>query len=384
MDGDTKFGWVIHFAIALYIGFWYNSVIPILLTSQTIDYNFIGICGALMCLAASAIIFSNRNINKYLLVISVILSALLYIVSILYRSFWLIGVISIFHGILIGAIVTYSLQSNQLKKAMPYWSLGLFFSILSYFCSLKFTNGVEKNSNSSLYNADICFGTITAIVLLLVIIALLLIKSNKETNLSSITKINNTSSPTILGYLITGGLIMIEISFIYWSLVLKDESQGWAYQLTFPLTLLLLFLFRQYFISTFSKFYNIGWLFVSVLFITLGLGLFYTFSFTPIFILLFSKTMAFAIGASIQIFQQHWNSKSISILLLCVSVSMIIGGLYVQNHIEFILSINMPKDVLHLSANQAWIKELASLAGIITVLTAYVFLRRRSFAFLKS
>ena len=217
MDRDTKFGWVIHFAIALYIGIWYNSVIPILLTVQTIGYNFIGICGALMCISASVIIFSNRNINKYLLVISVILSALLYIVSILYRSFWLIGVISIFHGILIGAIVTYSLQSNQLKKAMPYWSLGLFFSILSYFCSLKFTNGVEKNSNSSLYNADICFGTITAIVLLLVIIALLLIKSNKETNLSSITKINNTSSPTILGYLITGGLIMIEISFIYWS-----------------------------------------------------------------------------------------------------------------------------------------------------------------------
>lgn len=378
MDRDAIFTWFIHFAVALYFGCWYNSLIPILLTSQAIDYNFVGICGALSWIIGAFYFYYDLKVNKYLLALSVVLSAVLYIIAIVNLLFWLIVVISILQGILIGFILSYSQKTNQIKKALPLWSLGLLFSMLTYFFSSKLTYSVQKKAFSYVLNADLNLLIFYLIVLLFLLSAVLMMKTSKESQFSSPTKVDKLSPISVIGYLITGGLILTEVSFVYWSLILKDESQGWTFQLILPLVLFFLFLFRQFLTEIFSKHNNIGWLFVSVLFISLSLGLFYTFGFTPIFIIFFSLFMAFAIGASSHIFKQNWDIKSTSILLLFIATSMIIGGLYIQNHIEFVLSINMPKEVLNLSAKQAWMKELASLAGIITIVTGYIFLRRRS------
>lgn len=378
MDRDAIFTWFIHFAVALYFGCWYNSLMPILLTSQAIDYNFVGICGALSWIIGAFYFYYDLKVNKYLLALSVVLSAVLYIIAIVNLLFWLIVVISILQGILIGFILSYSQKTNQIQKALPLWSLGLLFSMLTYFFSSKLTYSVQKKAFSYVLNADLNLLIFYLIVLLFLLSAVLMMKTSKESQFSSPTKVDKLSPISVIGYLITGGLILTEVSFVYWSLILKDESQGWTFQLTFPLVLFFLFLFRQFLTEIFSKHNNIGWLFVSVLFISLSLGLFYTFGFTPIFIIFFSLFMTFAIGASSHIFKQNWDNKSTSILLLFIATSMIIGGLYIQNHIEFVLSINMPKEVLNLSAKQAWMKELASLAGIITIVTGYIFLRRRS------
>ena len=378
MVKDTLFTWFIHFAVALYFGCWYNSLIPILLTSQVIDYNFVGICGALSWIIGAFYIYYDLKVNKYLLALSVVLSAVLYIIAIVNLLFWLIVVISILQGILIGFILSYSQKTNQIQKALPLWSLGLLFSMLTYFFSSKLTYSVQKKAFSYVLNADLNLLIFYLMVLLFLLSAVLMMKTSKESQFSSPTKVDKLSPISVIGYLITGGLILTEVSFVYWSLILKDESQGWTFQLILPLVLFFLFLFRQFLTEIFSKHNNIGWLFVSVLFISLSLGLFYTFGFTPIFIIFFSLFMAFAIGASSHIFKQNWDIKSTSILLLFIATSMIIGGLYIQNHIEFVLSINMPKEVLNLSAKQAWIKELTSLAGIITIVTGYIFLIRRS------
>ena len=49
----------------------------------------------------------------------------------------------------------------------------------------------------------------------------------------------------------------------------------------------------------------------------------------------------------------------------------------IHNHIEYIESIKMPEHVFHLSARQAWIKELATIAGLVMLASGIVFLNRR-------
>ncbi|MBK8624863.1 MAG: DUF885 family protein [Saprospiraceae bacterium] len=56
---------------------------------------------------------------------------------------------------------------------------------------------------------------------------------------------------------------------------------------------------------------------------------------------------------------------------------MVVAGLYIQNHIEYIESIKMPEHVFHLSARQAWIKELTTIAGLVMLASGIVFLNRR-------
>ena len=87
---------------------------------------------------------------------------------------------------------------------------------------------------------------------------------------------------------------------------------------------------------------------------------------------------AFIISIHQRIFHISFDKKSMAYLFMLGSVVMVIAGLYIQNHIEFIRSINMPEAVIALSARQAIVKELASFAGIAVVLSGYVFLRRRT------
>ncbi|MFZ1526482.1 MAG: hypothetical protein WAT22_16790, partial [Saprospiraceae bacterium] len=79
-----------------------------------------------------------------------------------------------------------------------------------------------------------------------------------------------------------------------------------------------------------------------------------------------------------RIFSFAWDKNRMAVVLLICALSSLICGFYIQNHIDFIKSIDMPDDVLILSARQAIIKEFASFAGLAVVLTGYLFLKRRS------
>jgi uncharacterized protein (DUF885 family) len=378
-DGlENRLGFIFHFCAALYLGLWYSSIVPSLLQSGAFSYQSAGWAGLLLLTVVAINVYFGKSLPKLVLALFVFSSIGLFYLTVLLSLFSVIYLLSAFHGLIVGYILLSSLKSQQTKTYAPFWILGIASSLAFQYFSLE--HSYTKVENSISIEGSFNIGFLISIVFVSTILAILLFKQKPvaETVRSNHIQRNTNKVSTTLGYLITAILVILEISFIFWSMVLRDKSQSWMYQLTFPLTLLLIFLFRQYFHKVFSKHFNIGWLFVCAIMITVSLGLFYTFDFTLMFIIFFSFFMAFAAQASIHIFSQVWDKNKIALLMLSIAIMMGIAGLYIQNHIEFIDSIKMPENVMHLSAKQAWIKELAAISGLLIIFSGIVFLKRRT------
>ncbi|MBK8826844.1 MAG: hypothetical protein IPO26_09065 [Saprospiraceae bacterium] len=177
--------------------------------------------------------------------------------------------------------------------------------------------------------------------------------------------------------LIISLLTLIEICFFAWAIILKDQSQGILLQISLPLCLLLIFFLRIKFYQSFPKIENIGWMFVISLGLTFSLGLFFTLGIPFIFAIAFSFSLVFMYKLMDVFGMKSLDYKQIGYFVILIGIVMAISGFYIQNHIEFIESIKMPSNVIHLSAKQAWTKELVSLAGVIVMLTGILFLDRR-------
>jgi hypothetical protein len=375
---ENRLGFIFHFCAVLYLGFWYCSVVPAMLESGALSYDMVGWSGLLMFLIVSAHVYFGKTTPKYVLAFSVLLSIGLYYLAVVYSFLWVIFLISAFHGLLVSFILISSVKLQRVQINIPFWILGIACALASYLFSFEHTYSKTANSYSSGFSFDL--EIVIFFILITIVLSFLIFKQKPgaENVRSNFIQRHTNKVSTTLGYLITAILVILEISFIFWSVVLRDQSQSWLYQLTFPITLMLIFIFRQYFHQVLSKHFNIGWLFVSTIMITVSLGLFYTFDFTVMFIIFFSFFMAFAAQASVHIFSQVWDKNKIALLLLSVSIMMGIAGLYIQNHIEFIDSIKMPENVMHLSAKQAWVKELAAFSGLLIIFTGVVFLKRRT------
>lgn len=161
-------------------------------------------------------------------------------------------------------------------------------------------------------------------------------------------------------------------------MVLIHENQSYIKSLTFSLTIICILIFRVFSKNILNKISDIGWLFALSIILSVSLGMFYTFSFTPLFIIGFGFSIAYLLFINNQLFHFITDNIRLSYLLIFGAVTIVISGAFIQNHIEFIRSINMPEDVLLLSARQAIVKELASFAGIAVILSGYLFLKRRS------
>jgi uncharacterized protein (DUF885 family) len=378
-DGiEGRLGFIFHFCAALYLGLWYSVVVPAMLVSGALSYDIVGWSGLLMFLIVSALVYFGKATPKYVLAFTVLLSIGLYYLAVVYSFLWVIFLISVFHALLISFILISSIKLQSIQINLPFWILGITCALASYLFSFEHTYSKTANSYSSGFSFDL--EIVILLILITIVLSFLIFKQKQgDENIRSQQIQSQTNTVSIaLGYSITSILVILEISFIFWSIVLRDKSQSWMYQLTFPITLMLIFVFRQFFVKVLTKYSNIGWLFVSSIMITVSLGLFYTFDFTVMFIIFFSFFVAFAAHASVHIFSQVWDKNKIALSMLCSGVVMGIAGLYIQNHIEFIQSIKMPENVLHLSAKQAWIKELASISGLLIILTGIVFLKRRT------
>jgi hypothetical protein len=370
---------IFQFCVAFYLGLWYSSIVPAMLASGAMSYHIAGWAGLLMFSVVSVNVYFGKTVPKSVLALTVLLTIGFYYLAIVYIFPWSILLISVLHGLLVGTVIMSALKLQTFKVNIPFWILGFLFSLVSHFFS--FAHSYKDKVSSESFSTDFSFdlGLISLILLVSFTLIILILLQKQITEISETKTIQtNTHKPfQTIGYFITSALILLEVSLIFWSMVLQDKSQSWVYQLTFPMALFLLFFFRKYFAVLISKYSDIGWLFVSTLLITVTLGLFYTFDFTLLFIVFFSFFMAFSAQVSMHIFNLFLDSKKLAILLFFCAVMMGIGGLYIQNHIEFIQSINMPENVLHLSARQAWVKELASLSGLVMVATGIVFLNRR-------
>lgn len=363
---------LIHAFLAFYLSIWFNGFIPPLLKVKAFDYTTVGVFAAVTMFFVAILLISNLNLSKIIQMIVIILTMVLSGFILFDPSVWTLLILAVLQGLLIGTIIKYAILKKILKNTLSYWSLGLLMSYFTFLLPSEYT--YKPISSEVVLN----YGLLIILILVFIILIGLTLKNNSnDFTIDQTAASEQPKTFLLLGYFITALLVVIEISFFFWSLVLKDQSQGWLLQITLPLTLVLIFVIRLLFLGKMVKLLNIGWLFFISTLLTLCIGYFYTFQFTLVFIIFFSFAIAIGTFISSKIFNQVWHTKNIGYLMIINAFIMVVAGLYIQNHIEYIESIKMPEHVFHLSARQAWIKELATIAGLVMLASGIVFLNRR-------
>lgn len=363
---------LIHAFLAFYLSIWFNGFIPPLLKVKAFDYTTVGVFAAVTMFFVAILLISNLNLSKIIQMIVIILTMVLSGFILFDPSVWTLLILAVLQGLLIGTIIKYTILKKILKNTLSYWSLGLLMSYFTFLLPSEYT--YKPISSEVVLN----YGLLIILILVFIILIGLTLKNNSnDFTIDQTAASEQPKTFLLLGYFITALLVVIEISFFFWSLVLKDQSQGWLLQITLPLTLVLIFVIRLLFLGKMVKLLNIGWLFFISTLLTLCIGYFYTFQFTLVFIIFFSFAIAIGTFISSKIFNQVWHTKNIGYLMIINAFIMVVAGLYIQNHIEYIESIKMPEHVFHLSARQAWIKELTTIAGLVMLASGIVFLNRR-------
>lgn len=359
---------------SLYLSWWFGYIVPSNIGGNHSQYWYIGLSGFVLLGIAAIRTYLNIPLKKWLyivLLVGLMSCTLLYDWVSPEDDFivlTLLVLISILQGLIISVCINRWYQPTNKNNLLHILILGLPLVLISHFFDKK-----QEMAFDPFYYLNV-----------LLILLLILTEFFRKEEASSITYKQPSQHQLQKGvniavYLLAMILVALEILFIYWSLLLSNDNQGVVTALTFPSTMVLVFLWRIKINKFLHKLSDLGWMFVLTIVLTLSIGLFYTFGFTVPFILGFSLSTASLIFIHNRIFSFVWDKNRIAVVLLICALSSLICGFYIQNHIDFIKSIEMPDDVLVLSARQAIVKEFASFAGLTVVLSGYLFLKRRSF-----
>jgi hypothetical protein len=371
--------------VSVYVSCWFSSILFYFTNIEVINYIEISILGATVSMMAAVAIFAALYLYKWFGSIMMLLNFLLLVLislSIIPNPliFWLLLIFAGAQGLLLGTILQRNLSGPYLNQNLSLLPLGcLACALFLYFSGRIIGNNISgQTADNTLWNITYLSGIIILILTMTEFLGfkfIIEIKSEQK-------EINENSGLSkhikCIAIILAAILLLIEIAFYFWCVVLIDDNQGLNSSLIFPLSIIAIFIFRLLAKKVLNKISNIGWLFALSIILTVSLGMFYTFNFISVFIFGFSFSIAYLISIHYRLFQVSINYKTMAYLLLLGSVSIIIAGLFIQNHIEFIRAINIPEAVVTLSARQALVKELASLAGVAVILSGYLFLKRRS------
>jgi hypothetical protein len=369
MSFKTRLASSVPMLLSMYVGIWLGCIIPSLVDSEVVNYTVIGIFLMILLSSASLVFFTNVWSNRLIFytIIGFNLGAVAMTFVVQHDAILLLAALvqGILVGILLKPLITNRIQSPNVFANI---ALGIVLS------------GIVIQTNFLVTDNVIASATMAVFVLVL---ALSGINSSEfvieDRNESTPTKY---LSATLLMF--SGVLITILISFVLWSLILKDDSQNLFHRLAFFIAFVMVFVFRKYKPSLVQRLSSVGWLFSLTILLTLSLGLFYTFGFPILFILGFAFSIAYVLNLITGIYGFRLSNKHVGLVLLGTAILNLIFGLFVQNHIEFIISIKIPENVLALSARQAVVKELASGGAILVILAGILFLKRRTWLMSKA
>ncbi|MBP6446371.1 MAG: hypothetical protein KA341_06170 [Saprospiraceae bacterium] len=363
---------------SLYLTWWYGCCIPGTIDSGLSEYWHEGLLGFVFFGASAISIYLDYQLKKWVYIIGLLALLSCTVVLHLFLStdvvvrLILFILISTLQGLIAYAFMTKWYQPAFKTNLLHLLLLGISLVSIPNFMQQEFFNAENETNYNFVFYLQV-----------LLIFLLIVTEFFRKEEASSITYKQASLDQHQKGinlavFALAMIFVALEISFIYWSLVLNHDNQGVITGLTFPLTLILVFLWRMILNKFIHKLSDLGWMFLLTLVLTFSIGLFYTFSFTLPFMFGFSFSIATLICIHNRIFSFAWDKNRMAVVLLICALSSLICGFYIQNHIDFIKSIDMPDDVLILSARQAIIKEFASFAGLAVVLTGYLFLKRRS------
>jgi len=365
-------------AISFILTSWYGDVVVGYLNKGVIDHIFIGYLTACLVMCSAVMLYLPFQVKKWhfiSLILGNFIFSLLGIFPVLSFEIYpiFIFVIALIQGSLVGLYVKNQMVNKELPSSNAYFLLGV---VLGYFyCTFPIDNIFSVGDFTS-FNINY--------VLVLGLMSILLLGSHFMKNSFEPTKYEESKIEfenkkliySAMGMVLL--LFFIEFMFIFCNIFLKYESQDFWTMMTFPCTLLLILIVRKLGNPAVKYLSNIGWIFVFTLLLTFSVGMFYTFSITPIFIMCYSISIGLLPILVRKLFRFSFHSSFLIYLLVVTAIGCIIAGYYIENHIEFIQTIKMPKAVLALSARQAWFKELSFLAALTVIVSGILFLRRRT------
>lgn len=348
--------------VSVYLTIWIGSIMFDVLKTSKIDYISAGIVFTLFFISVGITCLNGRWINSLFYYGVLFVNGLLVGISYFTIQVVVLYVLAIGQGALASMLITTLIRSNNLSINISALTLGIILGCIPGFI---------------LFDNVVYFGIAMTMILLLFFLKI----DGVTISADEVQRSVKMEKHRWIEFAIISCAIFLEVNFIIWSLILKDESQNIFHQMTLVITLLMIFILRRYFSITLSKLSDMGWLFVSSVLLTVSIGLFYTFNITIPFILGFSLSLTILMIIFNKIFTLYWDTSRITTVMMMCAVGSFIFGLYVQNHIEFIRSIGMPEEIVLLSACQALVKEMASIAGLLVVFTGIVFLNRRKWTF---
>lgn len=372
------------FFVSAYLSCWFSVILNYFAEIESIDYIGISVLGATTLILTAFVILVHKYLSRWLGGIAILINILLLVLfasSIVSESFifWLLLIFAVMQGLLLGTLLSRSQYTQDSKSNLVFLMLGCLTGAFVQY--LPFPPLENNGSKTTFFSFWSNIFLVAAIVIFLVIMAVLEVIYKNEKNVIKKEATQNAGFSGITKYVaITMTIIYfyIELIYFFWSVVLIHDNQSFIKSLTFSLTIICILIFRVFSKNILKKISDIGWLFSLSIILSVSLGMFYTFSFTPLFIIGFGFSIAYLLFINNQLFHFITDNICLCYLLIFGAVTIVISGAFIQNHIEFIRSINMPKDVILLSARQAIVKEMASFAGIAVILSGYLFLKRRS------
>lgn len=359
---------ILVFLTGLFLALWHGGFNDVLMIDASLNFIVEGFGLAILCFTASAISFLGLKTTKRSLALAAMLNIIAIVGFSVLPSIGLYLIVMIFQGYLLSAMILWSCQVDAVIKAASILVLGTLAAFIFYLISpyLMFHNNELERI--------VFYSLVIGVLLTHMLIGIFTVHLNVEDQYGQDIETLSIKS-AYLAYIVLILLIVLGVSMFTWALVLRDESQSLYYSLTLPITLLFVFLVRLIISKIPSSMINKGWLFVMMVVLTISCGFFYTFEWTFIFIVLFPVSIVAGGYIISKIYVLRPSHVSIGVLFLILGISMVIAGLYVQNHIDYIYSLKMPKNLLNLSAQQAWVKELTSLSGLAIVLSGIMYLK---------
>lgn len=177
--------------------------------------------------------------------------------------------------------------------------------------------------------------------------------------------------------LMFGMLQLVLISFLIWSSLLIDDSQDVFMRAQLFFMCAFLFMFRSYGRQFLLKYSDNGWTFIFALILMFTMGLFYVSGIPFLFSIGFSFSISAIWAAKPFGFPFVMTRTVLAYAVLVFGLVTLFFSFYVDAHIDFIKAIELPEEVLNLSARQAIMKELTFICAILVLSTGLVFLNRR-------
>lgn len=368
MSFKTRLASSVPMLLSMYVGIWLACIIPSHVDSEVVNYTVIGIFLMILLTSASLVFFTNVWSNHLVFYLILGLNLVVVAMTFVFQHVAIILFAGLAQGLLAGILLK-PLVTNRNNSSNLFANVALGITLSGIVIHINFL--VADN--------------VLAIVVMAVLVLILVLSEIKDC-VFNVEDRNESTLPNLLKgslLLFSGVFIALLISFVLWSMILKDDSQNLFHRLAFFLVFAMVFVFRTYISSLGQKLSSVGWLFCLTILLTLSLGLFYTFSFPILFILGFAFSISYLFSLLSEIYEFRLSNKYVGIVLIGTALLNMIFGLFVQNHIEFIISIKIPENVLALSARQALVKELASGGAILVILAGILFLKRRTWLITK-